>query len=86
MLTNTTGADVFLAALYKKNPYNRYYNKYEIGKSLLFKDSFTDEVVQYLLDNGLIKYQGEATPQSIQIAITTYGRRSVKNSYFDSDR
>lgn len=86
MLSNTTGADVFLAALYKKNPYNRYYNKYEIGKSLLFKDSFTDEVVQYLLDNGLIKYQGEATPQSTQIAITIYGRRSVKNSYFDSDR
>ena len=83
MLSNITYADVFLTILYKKDPYNRYYNKYEIGKSLLFKDSFTDEVVQYLLDNGLIKYPGESNSQSTKIVITGRGRRSVEKSYFD---
>jgi DNA-binding MarR family transcriptional regulator len=83
MLSNTTYADVFLAALYRKDPHNRYYDKYEIGKSLLFKDSTTDEVVQYLLDSGLIKYPGEPTTRTTQIVITGRGRRSVEKSYFD---
>jgi hypothetical protein len=87
MLNMVDHAHTFLAALCKRSeePQLRYQDKYDIGRSFPFDDSYTDELVRYLANKQLIEYFGN-DPQSTKIAATDYGRRSVRRDYYDMVR
>jgi sucrose-6-phosphate hydrolase SacC (GH32 family) len=87
MLNMADHAHTFLAALLKRSEKSNlmYQDKYEIGRSFPFDDSYTDELVRYLADKRLVEYFGN-DPQSTRIAITDYGRQSVRRDYYDMVR
>ncbi|MGE5445306.1 MAG: hypothetical protein ACM3SR_12020 [Ignavibacteriales bacterium] len=87
MLNMADHAHAFLAALCKRSeePHPRYQDKYDIGRIFPFDDPYTDELVRYLANKQFVEYFGN-DPQSTRIAITDYGRRSVKKDYYDMVR